>query len=1015
MRFEYRIISILLTLLNIVPCSLVDLNAQSIEFDLPDNLVVCQSDELQLQIQNTGSDIISNAVLELALPCGLEYVSASVQGAFINNENDPENPVFNIPDLTSGESIIITLLLTAPCSGIGCIDTGELFRIIALLRSDHIGSESQSAAFVVSTPQAVITRIDFPILEGEKGDVITRKIYIRNSRPGFLDTLIYSDSYTTGLSIESDIGKPLNQSLGIFEVMLSGNDFRKFGDGDGLFEFNEELCLTETILIDACGFDYASIRSDLDVSWGCMNDYCDSPFPPQTALINLSYSILEGPILEFFPVSNSPCCYCGDLPAEQSMTIRNFSDIHSASSIGLTIDFKAFPESGFRSEDLIMETDTGTVKLEPLFYNVQSVDCDTLQTSFLFRIPYLGPGEEVSIYWNTYFCSTEECFADPYIWHFRSGYNKDCTWNDDSFHADSGASVPTDSILLRTGYMKAPDFEYLQEETLIIEVYSPFLTCKSGTLEIELNVSCQLNVLEQDWKLNDVDPLSVSSESSDEMTTYFLSYQLPLNFDTGIISYDVQCLCVDQCGPGFCKEEFITSCPAPCESESFLFDISTKARLNIDECNGQCLIEYCDFQIFSYDCDLPICETLVAGYLLADFELYRLNTGLPDNDNDHFPDQSGMLNFDSLRLDHAITGDTIRAEIKAEVIIDVEGSTFENVLIDFSTKLLGTEGLDPVFQFLEFTKLLDPDFGLININSELILVDVSEDQRYHCNDIPRFDQDSTGIKSFDLSLQELRNIGCAIPVDYKYEAGDSIYLTADFFVNYNIKSLLLNFGKIRYEVLNTNALYNGSLDGEDPFTCECHIQRIEIANYKTIVTSNGMSLDCCYGDGEGFSKIIKTGTFTDFFPYEYKPPVSLNTLLMPRVDGASLIEAKIVSIFSNGETLVDLLDTANHISLDFSEISADTIYFDLAENQTGFYILKPAEGLGFSWDENLEFRIFFKYKNEGCVFNGTQEYFGTSEFTYAPEILNSTINTDKDTSGNTTGKTDITGIRDQFM
>ncbi len=970
--------------------------AQSVSFELPDDMVVCQSEAFSIIITNDGNAPLSDIELELILPCQIEYVSGSVQGSFTKDESDLNQPVFTVPDLQVGATATIRIELFAPCDNLICIDNADVFFNTAIVRHNLGQKETDSDFYVVETALPVITRIEAPILSGAKGEVIERKIYIRNSRPGYLDSLRFIDTYKEGLEIKSDIGIDLSSSSGIFELLLTGNEFRRFGDGDDLFEFNEEICITETIKIDACGFDVSAIRSDLHVEWGCQNSICPSPFIPQTALINLEFNITEGPILEVFPFVQNPCCYCSTDPTQQSILIRNLDNFHFASTIVLSVSTEGYDGSFFQDVPIEMETSSGTISLSP-FYSISEGNSCSSGESFFRRfyviIPEIAPGEEVILSWNTIFCNHEDCNDKLYEWDYAFTYSKECTIPGDVFHFDGAVAISELPYLLVTSFGDSPDFEYLDQELIELRIASPFLDKKSGTLDVSIEFSCQLDVTEEDWLFGGVSPSSISESTSNISGNfvYDLQYDLPLDFTNDTIRFEVQFLCTDNCDDGFCEEVFISSCLSPCESEIFLFDIITTTSLNFDECNNECLIQSCDFQIFSYDCNIPICETVIDGYLDSSFELYRLNIGEADNDNDHFADGSGEVDLSLIRLDRAITGDTIRAEINAEVIIDLPGASFEKGILDITTKMIRSNGLDLTFQFLEYAKLIHPAIGFINFSTSLEIIDASSGNSYLCDDVPYFTLDSSGIRAYDIDLTRLINRGCDIPIDYKYENGDSIKLIADFFINYNIKSLLLNYGSIELEFLNVNSIFNGQLeDQSDLFVCQCPRKNMEVANYKTVVTTNGVDIDCCYGESAagGFSKILKFGTFTDFFPYEYKPAVILENLLMPRVEGLSLLESKLISVRSNDEiVLVDMGSPSTYIDIDLSNVINDTIEIENAENVSGFYKLNPTKDLNLSWDDNLELRVLFNYKNENCLFQGDVDYPGKKEIEFAPGIL----------------------------
>ena len=544
---------------------------------------------------------------------------------------------------------------------------------------------------------------------------------------------------------------------------------------------------------------------------------------------------------------------------------------------------------------------------------------------------------------------------------------------------------------LSTGH----NFEVGEQEYMELEVSTLIPNDKTGTIDITIEISCQLTVLEEEWLLGSQAPNSIQTENTEEGLLVSLSYDLPLENPEAVIRFLVEFTCSENCENTICSTVYNTSCSAPCASEIFLFDITTTASLNFEECNGECLIQYCDFNIYGYECPIEECIIDVPGYFDADFSLFRLNVGLPDNDNDHFPDPSGTLNYDSIRLDNLVTGDTLRALVAGRVQIDIPGNNFDRGFIEFKNRLITSRGFDPKVQFAEFAKLTEIDFGLPAVNIELAIYDESEDEWHYCENVPLLDQDSLGLSRYNLNLDVLRSEGCPIPLDYLYAANDSIIFLVDYKVNYNTESLLLNFGSMDIEFKNVNALYEGFVPEIDIFTCDCTNERVTIANYKSVITESLGRLDWCEGISEAIDLNIKYGSHSNYTPYEYKPTVQLSSFTAPAFETASLKSVQIISLFSNGERVfVNPQDPSTYIDVTIPTPNDARVNFPDNEPISGFYELDLLENLNLSWDDNIELRLRLVYQNEACFFNGNPNYFGTNRNVYSESIQNSNVKTD---------------------
>lgn len=987
-----------LRLIRYLSCSLFCLHSffgfcQNISFQLPDALSVCQSDEFQILITNTTGEGLENVRLTVELPCNLEYVASSIQGGLAVSNININRPEFILPAIGDGTSHTVRMRIFAPCSSVNCIDNGDLFNNVITLSSNQGDINLMTQDYIVESALPLITKVDKTLIRGIQGQTVVRKVHIQNTRPGTLDSLFFTDDFGEGLTISSNLGQIQSSVPGVFRVLLTANDFNKFGDGDNFFEFNETIVLEETIFIDACGFDRSAVRSSLDVDWGCQGINCQNPFEAKTALIDLDFKVNEGPVLEFEACVNHPPCLCTDEPQSQSIKITNTDEVHSASSIVILLNTLQFRGSGFPEQQLVLKGLGTDLLLTPEYNPDLDRPCMNISgdhyAEMTVEIPHIPAGATVELFWDVQYCNMEDCYNEVYQFEYEYYYIKDCTIPSDAYYFERLIASADIEYILEGDLTAASSFEYLDERLIEVNLQSPLFESNSGTLDVTITVPCYLETLENDWNFNGVLPRNIQVEGDSVETLVTLSYDLPLPFDAGTIPLPVRFLCNDACNFELCKDTYITSCPGICDSDAFLFAVDVLAQLNLDQCSDSCPIQTCPFQIYFYDCDLPFCDIFIPGYLDSEFKVYRFNTGLPDNDNDHFPDAGGTLNEDLIRRDRVITGDTLRMEITGEIVIDIPGESFTKGLIDIGVKMLRSFGVDVNFQLVEYSKLLDSQTGLISISENLVIKDASSGNEFVCTEVPLIFDPGAGERTFDIDLEVLRDEGCGIPLDYRYEHGDSIILTLDYFVNYNFQSLLLNFGQFDVEFLNINTMYDGELGGRDDlYPCGCPTEIIEFANYKTAVTNSGSTIDFCFGNSIGSNfKTLKYGTFTDYFPYEYKPPVRLQHMLMPEIEGLELTDIQLVNFVTNGVNRdVFLNDPDSHIAIQIDSIIADTVPFALAEDVTGYYALDLTKDLDVTWDENVEMRITFNCKNQECQFGGSQDYLGTQLLEFAPGI-----------------------------
>lgn len=86
-------------------------------------------------------------------------------------------------------------------------------------------------------------------MESTIGTTVERKITIKNTRFGSISKFIFKDVFDPALLISSASGTVIQNNPDIFETELTSLDFMNIGNGDGFFDFNEELVITEKFLL----------------------------------------------------------------------------------------------------------------------------------------------------------------------------------------------------------------------------------------------------------------------------------------------------------------------------------------------------------------------------------------------------------------------------------------------------------------------------------------------------------------------------------------------------------------------------------------------------------------------------------------------------------------------------------------------------------------------------------------------------------------------------------------------
>lgn len=255
--------------------------AQNITYQSPTEFFACDEASFLFTVQNTsgaaltGVSVTVNFTTTLGTPCGIQYVQGTViGGATEGNLSNLSAPQFLLPNLAVGASQSFTISASANCQTAACIDNAEVFINNIALNWAGGSTNVTTNPYGIDRALLIITNLTNTVMTGNRGDLLHRKITIRNTRPGALSSFTFSDVYQPGINITSTQGTPLPGGPGAFSILLDGSDFIAIGDGDALFEFNETIIITEDIEILTCGVDEQSSVSSISVAWGCGGSEC---------------------------------------------------------------------------------------------------------------------------------------------------------------------------------------------------------------------------------------------------------------------------------------------------------------------------------------------------------------------------------------------------------------------------------------------------------------------------------------------------------------------------------------------------------------------------------------------------------------------------------------------------------------------------------------------------------------------------------------------------------------------
>jgi gliding motility-associated-like protein len=959
----------------LLPASLVF--SQTITYQNPTQFFVCNEAPFSVTVTNSTAMALQNVSVTVNFTtssgavCGVRYVQGSVTGANESNVSNLSAPVFQLSNLPAGAAITFTLDAEAPCQTVGCIDGGEFFVNQISLTSSGGSSSVTTNPYVVERALLVFTAVNNYVMTGAIGNVLQRKITIRNTRPGALESFIFTDTHQGGIAISSSLGTVVPAGPNVFQLQFDGSDFATIGDGDGLFELNETLVITEQILIIDCGLTQTSSVSNLSARWGCDNEVC------QEAKVNAIVAIKPSPkeaILNWEPVTAIPECFCGPDGYRQGMKITNTGD-GAATAVQLFINNEVFgntdPESitvdsAGVAIDFLKNTPPGFGLPEPC------TGSDKVVPFFDILLDRLEAGASVTVFWDVYFCGNN-CQQPQIRWRYRYGFCQECSLNP-CFLLDNESSIP----VLENGKRLLSTVEYLPQATLEEGMDYQFhyslnydsLTLLNDTLQIDFRLQCGI-ILDpgNDFSLGGEAPLNLSFQHDSVYLNVSATYLLPLPANNATMSLGFTFNCDSICVEGaVCKDTLISSCPVldSCISPGFIQYLGAGIITTLKKCPDfpkGCNVQTCQTIFLPYDCPVDsTCLLEPAGYVTYDFEMTRWNLGLADNNNDRQPDPGGAIDLSLIRPDRFMTGDTIHASFRGAVTVDRPEVPipFARISLNFFPSSLNTFNMD---------KLASVE-GLPEVDRLIRIFDKSQNAWYECADLtPTFDSIGTTVTYFyDLNPQILA--GCGAPSNFTFQQGDSVLFDGWYQIRHNIVRELDNNPLMGALFANPSILIydDPALPPGQQIDCACDSSLIYVSGYEITLLPGIYGLPPCtesqYSGGGFFSFALETD---NWFPFEYR-----NLLTMPQWSIGippyiSFLEGKLTFLRYQGGVQI-----ANQVPLT-PAFSNDAWHFDLNALQN------PPIDEGFS--SLMQYRF-----DPECDIEGSHQMTVTALLDFAPHL-----------------------------
>jgi gliding motility-associated-like protein len=745
-----------------------------------------------------------------------------------------------------------------------------------------------SQSFNVETPFPIIHKIEDPVIEASKGATIERFITIKNTRPGRLESFLFTDTHTPGIVVNMPEHQVVSMDETQTQIILSANDFVDIGNGDIYFDFNEELIIRESIDVLSCAFDRVSARSSLSTSWGCDSTICQTY--RRNAQIQIESSFDEGDLLQTEPLRREIACRQGDQNSRQHLRITHAGTNSVYQNASFTIS-QTTEGTGILNGSIQLNGIEGEILPSALSENECGIG---LHRSFDIRINRIEPGQEFEITWMSGACILS-CDQIQNSWTYQYAYEKECAPQNQRYVHSGRKQVgsPGQQAVTSNLSLRSQNSPIMRGESGEIELLfnHPLLTSSTGEISLHLTLPCELSITEDDFSIAGVDPSLAEVTTSNGPTTVILRYPLPLPANDISTLIDVALTCGSNCTSSDCFNDWVTSCEENCIGPVQEGTIRWEITINPEYiCNPGEEISFCDETSFLYACATDPCEVFADGYLDYSLKLYRTDYGFPDNDNDHLVDPVGQIDTSKIALQHLIQGDTFVIDIKGRIIEDRDSQAQFN----YGLLNLKAEIIRDAFGSLNAEASLDNMFNenqwIKRLSADLIIVDSNQQKRYRLQNIPYSYDPFENEIDYELSSLPLALGNSGFPGNFYYQKGDSVLLKLTFQLDRNFAHITNDY-EMDIELTHKIFFDKKPINKGSTFHCGCKKVVFGIRGFGTYHNIPNNS-DRTYCEEDFLILDIRRGLVLDHekddFPYEIRMPYKFAFLEVIKGDDLEL-------------------------------------------------------------------------------------------------------------------------------
>jgi gliding motility-associated-like protein len=900
-------------------------NRLSIQCSPPKKLSICGiNDTANVQVFNITGSTVNSVNVVLNLPPGVLYVAGTVLGSGISESNitNLNQPVFSAPNIGVAQNIKLRVTLLSNCDLLQYLNSSNVPNIGVRVNYSGNFDLGSSIPFSVNVPSAQFVSISNPSFVGDINSKFGRKIIIGNFGKGPLKELKLKRINGKDLQLYK-VNNGINSFSGdTVYTTFKGSHFVKIGNNDSLLDQNETIELIDSLWIKGC----KNLNTNYELYWGCNGKICLIAKASNSASISNKI-----PNLKAIAFPSYPTCYNNNRHLSE-LRLTNIGAM-SASSNKVSIN---------QYYTLISRLDTTTLRIKMghkgawflpeidsivYGYNLGEYACLGSNPITFFRIktPDIKPGDTLFIKWETFSCMPNGCTNQAYnynSWLYGATYQDQCKnnlqlplawgrWYDQHYFASS-TFAPSDMVNNQTAEFRSliSSASILRKTTsaeMIVDLILPSGLTHSKLKKDFYFINAELTA---QWNPDSI------IQKGDTIRAYF-PQNIPISLINAELVYFLKADCSKSGANGIknIQLQFKYSPDKTCNKREWFYLTCQTHQLKLhcfSNCNG--------------------------GMLFKNFSVQRINFGLPDNNNNGLPDNSGILDTLKIRKERTLFGDTVMTTLTGIVKRTSTIATWRHLFVESN------------ISYGSYLTLLNAEITVFRAGVSRLNCIRTIHRKILSGQNATF--------KVDLSLDSL---GSCLPTNFRLVTSDSVIINIKYKVSGNIggTAVIQNYNNLFYLSNVSNPTSNAN-----KFQCDTFSGKTILTGYYfTNWGRNDYNVNNCNVIGVSNNYYLGIGPCcsnyggNNYFPFEYRNFSRLKAIRLFVPQGYKYRYSYLDQYRTSGsnKTTTEIKDTIKPINL-----NANPLIFDLSKH------FKDSIGGVFNYSDDGFHGVYIAYIEPTC-------------------------------------------------